>query len=151
LNSGDSITHNRFVVLEWGSLRFDLHVPQNQLQSGRRVQVTLKATDGSSVGVSSFVNLERAVGNRNSYLADTQRTRGSDGKNLSWYRGGMDIFTVRELENRLNSDLTNRTLKLHYDFFSHVSKEIQDVIEQQVFSVTTDQRPYSYKFSSSSE
>ncbi|WP_181243781.1 DNA/RNA non-specific endonuclease [Chamaesiphon polymorphus] len=27
LNGGDSITHNRFLVPDWGALRFDLHVP----------------------------------------------------------------------------------------------------------------------------
>ncbi len=28
LNSGESITHNRFVVPDWGNLRFDVHVPK---------------------------------------------------------------------------------------------------------------------------
>ncbi|MCC3606308.1 MAG: DNA/RNA non-specific endonuclease [Microcoleus sp. PH2017_29_MFU_D_A] len=73
LESGKSITHNRFVVPDWGNLRFDLHVPEAELGSGRSVLVTLSAADGSPLGVSSSINLRRANRTRGAYLADTQR------------------------------------------------------------------------------
>jgi DNA/RNA endonuclease G (NUC1) len=40
LDSGESITHNRFVVPDWGTLRFDLHVPE--LTTNGRVKVYIK-------------------------------------------------------------------------------------------------------------
>ncbi|MEG3847469.1 DNA/RNA non-specific endonuclease, partial [Microcoleus sp. herbarium19] len=73
LESGKSITHNRFVVPEWGNLRFDLHVPEAELKRGRSVLVTLSAADGSPLGVSSSINLTRATRQKSSYLADTQK------------------------------------------------------------------------------
>ncbi len=73
LESGKSITHNRFVVPEWGNLRFDLHVPETELGSGKTVLVTLSAADGSPLGVSSSINLTRANRQKSSYLADTQK------------------------------------------------------------------------------
>ncbi|MBE9094429.1 DNA/RNA non-specific endonuclease [Tychonema sp. LEGE 07203] len=73
LESGKSITHNRFVVPEWGNLRFDLHVPEAELKRGRSVLVTLSAADGSPLSVSSSINLTRANRTKGSYLADTQK------------------------------------------------------------------------------
>ncbi|MEG4811502.1 DNA/RNA non-specific endonuclease [Microcoleus sp. F8-D3] len=76
LESGKSITHNRFVVPEWGTLRFNLHVPEAELvdrDRRRTVLVTLSAADGSPLGVSSSINLRRAKRTRGAYLADTQR------------------------------------------------------------------------------
>lgn len=43
LTSGESITHNRFVVPDWGVLRFDLFVPE---LTGGTVTVTLRGVDG---------------------------------------------------------------------------------------------------------
>jgi DNA/RNA endonuclease G (NUC1) len=40
LESGKSITHNRFVVPEWGTLRFNLHVPE--LTTNGKVKVSIK-------------------------------------------------------------------------------------------------------------
>ena len=73
LESGKSITHNRFVVPEWGNLRFDLHVPEAELAQGRSVLVTLSAADGSPLGVSSSINLMRANRTKGAYLADTKK------------------------------------------------------------------------------
>ena len=68
LLSGQSITHNAFVVPDWGALRFDLFAPN--LKDGR-VVVTLDAGNGNAF--STFVNLTPAVGSATEYLADTQR------------------------------------------------------------------------------
>lgn len=40
LESGKSITHNRFTVSEWGTLRFNLHVPE--LTTNGKVKVSIK-------------------------------------------------------------------------------------------------------------
>ncbi|WP_293305813.1 hypothetical protein [Microcoleus sp. PH2017_22_RUC_O_B] len=42
LGAGESITHNRFVVPDWGVLRLDLHVPESSLNKGGRLKVYLK-------------------------------------------------------------------------------------------------------------
>ncbi|MEG5129484.1 DNA/RNA non-specific endonuclease [Microcoleus sp. ARI1-B5] len=46
LKGGDSITHNRFVVPDWGSLRFNIHVPKKAADRGNKLKVTL--TDAAS-------------------------------------------------------------------------------------------------------
>ena len=43
LESGKSITHNRFVVPEWGTLRFNLHVPE--LTTNGKVKVSIKGSN----------------------------------------------------------------------------------------------------------
>ncbi|NQE35502.1 DNA/RNA non-specific endonuclease [Microcoleus asticus] len=45
LESGQSITHNRFVVPEWGTLRFNLHVPE--LTTNGKVKVSIKGNTPS--------------------------------------------------------------------------------------------------------
>jgi DNA/RNA endonuclease G (NUC1) len=61
LNSGNSITHNRFVVPDWGALRFDLHVPFPALlnDTGNVIKVILKTANGSKELVSK--DLERLL------------------------------------------------------------------------------------------
>jgi DNA/RNA endonuclease G (NUC1) len=83
LDSGESITHNRFVVPDWGALRFDLHVPS--LGSGR-VLVTLQAADGSTNGVSTAIELQPATGTKDEYLQDTRR--------IGYGTQGFETFTV---------------------------------------------------------
>lgn len=53
LNSGDSITHNRFVVPDWGALRFDLHVPNaasNPRTPTSSVRVFIKEASTTGTG-----------------------------------------------------------------------------------------------------
>lgn len=44
LKGGESITHNRFVVPEWGKLRFNIHVPKEAADRGNKLKVTLTDT-----------------------------------------------------------------------------------------------------------
>jgi hypothetical protein len=39
LKSGESITHNRFVVPDWEYCVWDLHVPESSLNKGGRLKV----------------------------------------------------------------------------------------------------------------
>ena len=45
LEDGQSITHNRFVVPDWGNLRFDLHVPQARPNSTGLLLVSIKGDE----------------------------------------------------------------------------------------------------------
>ncbi len=42
LKGGDRITHNRFVVPDWGALRFNIHLPQEAANKHNKLKVTLK-------------------------------------------------------------------------------------------------------------
>jgi large repetitive protein len=59
-----------------------------------------------------------------------------DGTYEKWYDpNGMRIISVRQLENLLNADSINKEeLKISYDFFNHVSQDVQDIIENRVFT-----------------
>jgi DNA/RNA endonuclease G (NUC1) len=58
LDSGKTITHNRFVVPDWGVLRFDLHAPS----FGGQVEVTITEEGNSSNSVTQIIRLEEANG-----------------------------------------------------------------------------------------
>ncbi|MEG4854765.1 DNA/RNA non-specific endonuclease [Microcoleus sp. B5-D4] len=90
-NGVKDIVHNRFVVPDWGALRFDLHTPQ--LNAGR-IKVSLQAVDGSTAGVSTTINLEAAQGQTNNttvYLADTRK--------IGYGIKGFETFTLDVPEN----------------------------------------------------
>jgi DNA/RNA endonuclease G (NUC1)/6-phosphogluconolactonase (cycloisomerase 2 family) len=72
LENEESITHNRFVVPDWGALRFNIHVPQ--LTAGE-VKISIQ---GDAPGFQNYqelgtVNLERASGHRSDYAEDLQK------------------------------------------------------------------------------
>ncbi|MEG4445304.1 DNA/RNA non-specific endonuclease [Microcoleus sp. AT9_B5] len=90
-NGLTEIVHNRFVVPDWGALRFDLHTPQ---LNGGRIKVSLQAVDGSTAGVSTTINLEAATGETNDttvYLADTRK--------IGYGINGFETFTLDVPEN----------------------------------------------------
>ncbi|TAD88841.1 MAG: DNA/RNA non-specific endonuclease [Oscillatoriales cyanobacterium] len=60
LTSGDSITHNRFVVPDWGTLRFNLHVPE---LSGGQLNVSIQ---GDAPGYENY----QPIGNIDLRVAD---------------------------------------------------------------------------------
>ena len=75
LEGGDSITHNPFIVPDWGILRFNLHVPETELKKNGIVNVSIKAeVEGyenyKKIGT---VELEAAKGSGAFYQEDTQR------------------------------------------------------------------------------
>jgi large repetitive protein len=98
LESGESITHNEFIVPDWGALRFDLFAPN---LTGGRVNVTLDAGEGSTP-FSTFVNLTPAVGSASEYLADTQR--------IGYGSTGFETFTF-DVPDRFRG----KTATLHFE------------------------------------
>jgi DNA/RNA endonuclease G (NUC1) len=69
LESGDSITHNRFVVPDWGALRFDLHVPDPESATAPQNSVVRVFLDDTELQSSAFQGLtpkeRQANGNPN--------------------------------------------------------------------------------------
>jgi hypothetical protein len=51
-----------------------------------------------------------------------------------WYNGGMEIISVRELENRLNAAPINQTRHISSNFLSNIPKKIQNIIKTQPFT-----------------
>ncbi len=58
LESGDTLVHNRFVVPDWGALRFNLFVPSHP--TGGRLKVTIKPLDGGIDSISREILMQKA-------------------------------------------------------------------------------------------
>ena len=82
----NEITHSRFVVPDWGVLRFDLHTGDVTADATNKLRVTIQATDGSVAGVSTEINLQEARGTAGEYLADTRR--------IGYGEKGFETFTL---------------------------------------------------------
>jgi DNA/RNA endonuclease G (NUC1) len=64
-------------------------------------------------------------------------------KYLRWNEGGVEIITVSELEKRLNADSSNLARGIQYDFFSTLSKTVQDTLENTTISIPLGANPAS--------
>ena len=58
LTSGDSITHNRFVVPDWGTLRFNLHVPN---PNGGNLRVSIQGDEPGYENYQPIGNIDLRV------------------------------------------------------------------------------------------
>jgi hypothetical protein len=104
LSLARTLTHNKFVVPEWGALRFDLHVPKilgiSQLQSidgiFQKLKVTLETVDGEKLLIQKTpggpleepeIILEAARGTATEYAMDRWR--------IGYGEEGFETFTVR--------------------------------------------------------
>ena len=65
LGAGDSITHNRFVVPDWGALRFDVHVPKPASLDDKDdyIQVYLETEDESIMLTDTEIEPSKIVKN----------------------------------------------------------------------------------------
>ena len=87
LENGDSITHNRFLVPEWGTLRFNLHVPREQLGVGRTVTVYIQ---GDAPNYTTY----QPIGTIDLIAADGRLTSGATPE-LPYHTGYQDADTYR--------------------------------------------------------
>ena len=72
-NGLNTVTHNRFIVPDWGVLRFDLHVPTSSLNGGT-IQVGIQSdVPGYENYELGTINLTEAAGTRKDYLEDRYR------------------------------------------------------------------------------
>jgi DNA/RNA endonuclease G (NUC1) len=115
LESGKSITHNRFVVPEWGTLRFNLHVPS---LSGGNLRVSLEGDNG--VTTLETISLSEANGPYDSGYnnADTNR--------IGYGNTGFETFHVdlpESLRGKVSTvkfEVDNGTVFLDDVFFQSV-------------------------------
>jgi large repetitive protein len=89
LGDKDSITHDRFLIPDWGTLRFDLHVAKDQLGVGRNLKVWIQSDGIADYDVFKEigqVNLIAADGTRDAYADDRYKidygTRGFETFNI---------------------------------------------------------------------
>ncbi|MEG4866944.1 MULTISPECIES: DNA/RNA non-specific endonuclease [unclassified Microcoleus] len=106
LTSGDSITHNRFVVPDWGTLRFNLHVPQ--LTNGE-LKVSIK---GDAPGYDEYqpigVIVLSAAENKNS---SSQTSYPSDRFRIGFGTKGFETFHIDEIPQ----DLRGKSATLKFE------------------------------------
>jgi DNA/RNA endonuclease G (NUC1) len=85
-SSRNTITHNRFLVPDWGALRFDLFTGAIASSTTGTLKVFLDALDGSTATEIDDIYLQKAVGTATSYEADTHR--------IGYGETGFETFTV---------------------------------------------------------
>jgi DNA/RNA endonuclease G (NUC1) len=88
----NTITHNRFLVPDWGALRFDLftgainNATSSSSNTPAQLNVFFDALDGSNPTLIDYVKLERAVETADEYQEDTHR--------IGYGERGFETFTV---------------------------------------------------------
>jgi DNA/RNA endonuclease G (NUC1) len=112
-----TVTHNPFIIPDWGSLRFDLHtgdVPENS--SAGTLRVFLRLVDDPAITTPiTEIELQEARGLQSSYLLDTRR--------IGYGETGFETFTVdvpdrfRGRTATLRFEATNGTVYLDNIFF----------------------------------
>jgi DNA/RNA endonuclease G (NUC1) len=85
-SSRNTITHNRFLVPDWGALRFDLFTGAIASSTTGTLKVFLDALDGSSATEIDYVDLQQANGNPSQYLTDTHK--------IGYGETGFETFVV---------------------------------------------------------
>ncbi|BAZ46381.1 DNA/RNA non-specific endonuclease [Chondrocystis sp. NIES-4102] len=101
LSGGESIVHNRFVVPDWGTLRFDLHTPS---LLGGDLDVFIK---GDAVGYESFnelqsIDLSPATGRGRQYENDLYK--------IGYGTSGFETFHIN-----LPSSLRGKSVELKFE------------------------------------
>ncbi len=94
LNGGDSITHNRFVVPDWGSLRFNLHVPKEAADRGNKLKVTLtEAASGEEITETILLNEASFIPGRRDSFYNNDLAKDANRK-LGYATRGFETFNV---------------------------------------------------------
>ncbi len=138
LESGKSITHNRFVVPEWGTLRFNLHVPE--LTTNGKVKVSIKGNTPSDeyqlleTVDDGTIDLRAADGRVNpgstSEIAYPLGYADTDTYRIGYGDRGFETFHVdipEELRGEvatLKFELTDGTVYLDDVFFQSISTKL---------------------------
>lgn len=137
LESGKSITHNRFVVPEWGTLRFNLHVPE--LTTNGKVKVSIKGNAPSDeyqlleTVDDGTIDLRAADGRVNPGSSEIAYPLGyadTDTYRIGYGNRGFETFHVdipEELRGEvatLKFEVTDGTVYLDDVFFQSISTKL---------------------------
>lgn len=102
LKDGDTITHNRFLVPDWGVLRFDLHVPQ---LTGGTVTVSMQSdVPGFKDYTLGTINFTEAQGTPGAYLEDRYK--------IDYGTQGFETFHL-DVPNTLRGQMATLTFKVN--------------------------------------
>ncbi|MEZ2246692.1 DNA/RNA non-specific endonuclease [Microcoleus sp.] len=111
LGAGESITHNRFVVPDWGVLRLDIHVPESSLNKGGRLKVYLEevgSPENVKIGEISLEESEPTTekatrtslrepepdGSRKTYEVNIPGNYGYDKDTIGYGSSGFETFHI---------------------------------------------------------
>jgi DNA/RNA endonuclease G (NUC1) len=116
LDNGESLTHNPFVVTDWGGLRFNLYVPETSAGHGGRLKVTLRdVTSGQSLTEEILLNRVRLIGQRgdvdNFYNFDITR----DASRKLGSRRQNSTYPNNEINNETRGFETFNVFDIFYD------------------------------------
>lgn len=106
MNAGDSITHNRFVVPDWGVLRFDLHVSEAELTDGTvtaSMQSDVPGFEDYTLGTINLTAASEEVGTPESYLEDINK--------IGYGKQGFETFHL-PVPNQLRGKVATLTLEV---------------------------------------
>jgi DNA/RNA endonuclease G (NUC1) len=84
LNSGESITHNSFVVPDWGVLRLDIHVPESSLNKGGKLKVYLEEVGSPENVKIGEISLEESEPTTEKATRTSLREREPDGSRKTY-------------------------------------------------------------------
>ncbi len=128
LGAGESITHNRFVVPDWGVLRLDIHVPESSLNKGGRLKVYLEevgSPENVKIGEISLEEseptMEKATrtslrerepdGSRQTYEVNIPGNYGYDKDTIGYGSSGFETFHI-DVPPSLRGKAAKLTLEL---------------------------------------
>jgi DNA/RNA endonuclease G (NUC1) len=145
-SSRNTITHNRFLVPDWGALRFDLFTGAINSSNNGKLKVFLDALDGSSATEIYEVLLQKAEGTSTSYGADTHK--------IGYGETGFETFTTNSIPDSwrgkvgtLRFELDDSTQPVYLDNIFFKSQHLllgnpTEARKPDVVGAATSRQPY---------
>ncbi|MEZ2232067.1 DNA/RNA non-specific endonuclease [Microcoleus sp.] len=104
LGAGESITHNRFVVPDWGNLRFDIHAPVAR----GKLRVTLETLDGKYKETNEiYLAKELQIPTPNG-MTDVSQVTSAYLNNVNAVGFGRDGFETFQMNLQTRNDITKQ-------------------------------------------
>ena len=115
LNSGDSITHNRFVVPDWGNLRFGLYAP-NSLDGTLKVSLLIGGQEvkQESINLKDDANVNLSSVDRSNPM-DVRTIYSRNINKIGYGRYGFETFQLN-LQDNIFQQYRGKTATLTFEF-----------------------------------